>query len=562
MKIILLLWACISSVTMGFANKNVSDVWVADIGNGKYKNPIIYADYSDPDVCRVGDDYFLTSSSFNCIPGLQILHSKDLVNWEIISAAIPFANIPEETYNTVQHGCAVWAPCIRHHQGRFYIFWGDPDVGILMTSATEVTGQWTTPCIVKEGKGYIDPSPLWDDDGKVYLTHAMAGSRGGLKNILFLCELSADASHAITESRIIFDGHTTGHTTIEGTKFYKYNNYYYIFAPAGGVPTGYQVVLRSKNPYGPYEDRIVMAQENTEINGPHQGGWVETPYNEHWFIHFQDVGAYGRIIHLQPMQWRNDGWPIIGIDSDNDGCGEPVSEYRKPKANITTTERCTPADSDEFDTTSLGLQWQWHANYDPRWCFCDASKGVLRLFSFAVPQSYRNLYDVSNLLLQKTPAKDFVVTTKISFSPSKDYTGERTGLLVMGQDYAGLIIENTPQGLVLSQVECLQAHKGKPEKVNDNIQLSSNTLYLRAQFRDTGEFLKDNSDNTDMKIIVDFTYSLDGKKYKSLGTDFILKEGKWIGAKVGSFCTRPAIKKNDGGWVDIDWFRITKLQAK
>lgn len=232
------------------AQNYVSKVWVADQGDGTYKNPVLYADYSDPDVCRVGDDFYMTSSSFGCLPALKILHSKDLVNWSIVSAAVP-ASLPPHTDVTPQHGNRVWAPCIRHHNGEFYIFWGDPDQGIFMTKAKDVKGPWCEPVLVKAAKGIIDTTPLWDEDGRVYLAHAYAGSRAGLKSVIAVCELSADATRTISPSRIVFDGHEA-HKTCEGPKFYKRNGYYYIFHPAGGVPTGWQVVLRSKT----YTDRM------------------------------------------------------------------------------------------------------------------------------------------------------------------------------------------------------------------------------------------------------------------------------------------------------------------
>lgn len=176
------------------AQNYVSQAWVADQGNGTYKNPVLYADYSDPDVCRVGDDYYLTSSSFNCLPGLQILHSKDLVNWTIIGAAVPYA-LPPVTDVRPEHGNRVWAPSIRHHNGEFYIFWGDPDQGAFMVKAKDPKGPWSEPVLVKAGKGIIDTTPLWDDDGRVYLVHAYAGSRAGLKSVITICELSADVLH-------------------------------------------------------------------------------------------------------------------------------------------------------------------------------------------------------------------------------------------------------------------------------------------------------------------------------------------------------------------------------
>lgn len=536
------------------AQNYVSQAWVADQGNGTYKNPVLYADYSDPDVCRVGDDYYLTSSSFNCLPGLQILHSKDLVNWTIIGAAVPYA-LPPVTDVRPEHGNRVWAPSIRHHNGEFYIFWGDPDQGAFMVKAKDPKGPWSEPVLVKAGKGIIDTTPLWDDDGRVYLVHAYAGSRAGLKSVITICELSADASKAITQSRIIFDGHEA-HQTCEGPKFYKRNGYYYIFHPAGGVPTGWQVVLRSKNVYGPYEWKTVLAQGNSPVNGPHQGGWVDTPTGEDWFMHFQDVGAYGRLVHLQPMKWVDD-WPVIGIDKDGDGCGEPVLTYKKPNVGK-NYPICTPQESDEFDGYTLSPQWQWQANINEKWAYFNGGEGFVRLYSYPVPEDYKSLWDVSNLMLQKTPAPNFTATTKLTFKPTEKYKGERTGLVVMGMDYAELVVENTDNGLVLSQVECLKADRGGTEKVNASVPLKDGTIYLRAKFSAKGDKIKASEGGHDLLVKCNLSYSTDGKKFQPLGETFQVKEGKWIGAKVGIFCTRPAIVTNDGGWTDADWFRIEK----
>lgn len=534
---LLLCWGTVS------AQSYVSQVWVSDLGNGKYKNPVLDADYSDPDVCRVGDDYYMTSSSFACIPALQILHSKDMVNWRIIGTAIERL-LPEERFSQMQHGNGVWAPSIRYHQGEFYIYYGDPDTGIYMVKSKDPAGKWDNPVLVKAAKGIIDTCPLWDEDGNAYIVHGYAGSRAGLKSILGLIRMTPDGTQAIGESRIIFDGHI-GNATIEGPKFYKRDGWYYIFAPAGGVPTGWQTVLRSKNIWGPYEWKIVMAQGNTNINGPHQGAWVDTPDGkEDWFFHFQDKEAYGRVVHLQPMKWV-DGWPVIGVDKDGDGCGSPVYSYKKPNVGKTYSIE-TPAESDEFDSLELGLQWQWQANPKPIWYFCDGGNSLLRLYSYYT-ENQVNLWDVPNLLLQKFPTEDFTVTTKVSFAPSSKYTGERTGLVVMGADYAVLAIENRADGLILVQNVCRKADKKGKEEENASVKLSDNTLFLRVKVKKDSE----------KEAICSFSYSVDGKKFISLGENFTAKPGKWIGAKVGLFITRPKAV-NDGGWVDIDWFRVTK----
>ena len=535
-----------------------SKVWVSDQGDGTYKNPVLYADYSDPDVIRVGEDYYMTSSSFNCIPGLQILHSKDMVNWEFAGAAVPNALYPYDDEKP-EHGNRVWAPSIRHHDGFFYIFWGDPDQGAFMTKAKDVKGPWSEPVIVKAGKGIIDTTPLWDEDGKVYMVHAYAGSRAGLKSVLAICELNSDATKAIGPSRIIFDGHID-QVTCEGPKIHKRNGYYYIFHPAGGVPTGWQTVQRSKNIYGPYETRIVMKQGKSPINGPHQGAWVDTPTGEDWFFHFTDVGAYGRLLCLEPMKWVND-WPVIGMAKNGAEWGEPVTQYKKPNVGK-TYPICTPVESDEFDGMVLGPQWQWQANYNEKWAYFAGDKGFVRLYSHPVSSDYKSLWDVPNLLLQKTPAPNFSATTKITFSPIEKYKGEKTGLVVMGLDYAALTVENTESGLKLSQVECKKADKGNTEKENASVSLKKSTFYLRADISTDGSKISKSEGGHDLVVKCQFYYSTDNKKFEKLGNEFQVKEGKWIGAKVGVFCTRPNIKTNDGGWADVDWFRIEPLKKK
>ncbi|MDE6378290.1 MAG: glycoside hydrolase 43 family protein, partial [Duncaniella sp.] len=389
-----------------------SEVWSADLGNGKYKNPVIDADYSDPDVVRVGDDYYMTASSFSDIPGLPVLHSKDLVNWTIIGHAI--AEMPDYAkFTTPNHGNAVWAPAIRYHNGEFYIYYGDPDLGIFMTKAKNPAGPWKPLTLVHAAKGIIDTCPFWDEDGRAYIAHGYAGSRAGVKSIIGMIEMTPDGKSTIGQDRMIYDGHIDN-PTIEGAKMYKRGDWYYIFSPAGGVATGWQEVLRSKSPWGPYEVRNVMEQGDTDINGPHQGAWVDTPDGqEHWFLHFQDKGPYGRVVHLQPMTWLENGWPVIGVDPDGDERGVPVTTYRKPNVGGTYAKE-TPQDTDEFSSTELGLQWQWKDNPSALWYFCDANAGKLRLFSHVLPES-KQLYDAPNLLLQKFPARDFTATALVQF---------------------------------------------------------------------------------------------------------------------------------------------------
>ena len=238
----------------------------------------------------------------------------------------------------------------------------------------------------KTAKGWIDPCPLWDDDGNAYLVNAMAASRSGIKSIFVISRMSPDGTKLLDDGVMVFDGHDK-HPTAEGPKLYKRNGYYYISAPAGGVETGWQLVLRSRNIYGPYEQRVVLAQGRTQINGPHQGGWVDTPTGEFWFIHFQDKGPYGRVVHLQPMKWAND-WPVIGVNSDGAGTGEPALTFRKPNVGK-TWPIATPLDSDEFNGNEIGPQWQWHANPGANWIFPAGALGFIRLFNVPMPDDFK-----------------------------------------------------------------------------------------------------------------------------------------------------------------------------
>lgn len=524
--------------TLFAAEPYVSKVWIADNGDGTFTNPVLYADYSDPDVCRVGEDFYMTASSFNCVPALPILHSKDLVNWTLVGNVFE-KQLPFDTFDIPQHGNGVWAPSIRFHNNEFYIYWGDPDFGIYMTKASKAEGPWSTPTLVKGGKGLIDACPLWDENGKVYMSYAYAGSRAGLKSVLLMTELTVDGSKAIGEGRIVFDGHTI-HGTIEGTKFYKRNGYYYIFAPAGGVSTGWQVVMRSKSVYGPYDDRIVLAQGNTTVNGPHQGAWVELANGDNWFIHFQDVDAYGRIIHLQPMVWKKDGFPVIGTDADKDGIGEPVKTYKKPNVGK-VYPICTPIEDDDFSSNSLGLQWQWHANPEPKWFFTDAKNSVLRLFCRPVPSDAIGLWQVPNLLLTKLTAPEFVATTKISFKPS--YDGERAGVVVMGENYSYLALEKRAEGVVLVKSKCKNARKGGKEVIESELPFTGTNLFVKIEVK--------------ADALCQFSYSVDGKKYTKIGEVLRAVPGRWIGAKIGYFATSSS-QINDAGWLDIDWYKVTK----
>lgn len=509
----------------------VSKVWVADKGDGTYQNPVLHGDWSDPDAIRVGDDFYMISSSFNHVPGLPILHSKDLVNWTIIGHALNRLS-PADRYDQVQHGGGVWAPSIRYHQNRFFIYYPDPDLGIFMIQAQAIIGPWSDPVLVEAGKGLIDPCPLWDDaTGKAYLAHAFAGSRAGIKSIIVIKQMNAEGTRTLDAGVMVYDGHEKD-PTIEGPKLYKRNGWYYIMAPAGGVSTGWQLVLRSKNIYGPYERKVVMDQGNTSVNGPHQGAWVDTKNGEHWFLHFQDKEAYGRVVHLQPMRWVND-WPVIGADADGDGKGQPVMVHAKPRVDGKVL-MTTPQDADQFDRPSLGQQWQWQANPKPTWAFPTTS-GSLRMFSVQKADSVRNLWDLPNVLGQTFPAEAFVATVRLR--PQLKFDQERFGLVILGTDHASINLQQQKDGLHVAYTECLNADKGAAERTVVDEAVNGRELYLRV--------------TVSKGAMCSFSFSTDGTNFRNMGTPFKAKPGKWIGSVIGMYCTR-SNSTNDAGFVDID----------
>ena len=526
-----------------------SEVWSPDNGDGTYTNPVINADYSDPDVCvgASGEDYYLTASSFQCVPGLPILHSKDLVNWEIINYAL--GNLYEgnckllEHFSKPQHGAGVWAPSIRYHNGEYYIYWGDPDFGVYMVKTKDPAGKWSEPLCVIKGTGYIDTTPLWDDDGRCYLVNGWANSRSKFASVLTVREMSADGTRPIGQPVIVFDGNGNENRTCEGPKFYKRDGYYWIMCPAGGVPTGFQLAMRSRSPYGPYEHKIVLAQGKTNINGPHQGAWVHTKYGEDWFLHFQDKEAYGRVVHLNPVDWST-GWPIMGKK------GEPVTTYTKPKSS--STEVVNPVESDEFNSPVIGRQWEWHANYDEKFGVPTAF-GTMRIYTYKLDTDAKNLWMVPNMLLQKTPADEFTVTTKLRFTSKAD--DQMGGLIMMGLNYQALVVKRVGKEFKLLLLTCKEADKGKAQEEKLIATLKPTAVdkidYKPGIHEDI--YLRMKVKNSKVK----FAWSENGKKFKDASGEIPMKEGKWIGAKFG-FVSVETNAKADRGWVDADWIHVTK----
>ena len=508
----------------------------SDLGNGRYRNPVLHADYSDPDVIRVGDDYWMTASSFNCTPGLPILHSRDLVNWSLVNHALK--NLQGDRFREVQMGCGVWAPAIRHHDGKFWIFFPMVDEGIYVTTAVDPLGEWSEPWCLAEAKGWIDPCPFWDDDGKAYLVHAYAMSRSGKKEILHVRPMTPDAKKLLPGDKEVI--HAPHHPYLEGPKVHKFNGWYYILAPGGGVPTGWQVVYRSRDIMGPYEEKVVLEQGSTQVNGPHQGALVDIPSNGEkvpgdpaawWFLHFQDDKAYGRILHMNPVRWV-DGWPLMGVDLDGNGVGEPVAEWEKPATGF-SSPFLVPPTTDEFESPKLGLQWQWHANHEEGWGSLSERPGWLTMRARPLGHDDSGTmlptFKAPHLLAQKFPAKEFTVETLLDGASLAD--GTMAGLTIIGGGHSAWIALRNDGGvwklLYLLDTACEQLLG-----VIDRPELTL-SVHVGADATCT------------------FSYILPGGERKQVSPAFIAGEGGWIGAKAGLLVT------GEAGSAAFDYFRFS-----
>lgn len=542
-------------------------MWTSDLGNGRYRNPVLYADYSDPDAIRVGDDYYMIASSFSNAPGLPLLHSKDLVNWKIVNYCVD--KIPEFRYRNPIHGCGIWAPSIRYHDGTFYVCFPMPDEGIYMTTAKDPLGKWSEPVNIRPKAGWIDPCPFWDDDGRAYLVAGVAKSRIGYKSVLHMVEMAPDGSRLIGEEVKIFDGNENDQVTIEGPKMYKRNGWYYVFAPAGGVKTGWQTVLRSRNPFGPYEYRVVMRQGDSPVNGPHQGAWVDTVTGQDWFLHFQDVYAAGRIVHLQPMHWEND-WPVIGVNKPGNIYGEPVMEYEKPDIGRSEKELedkdiypvCALPASDDFKGDKLSLQWQWNSNYEEDWY--ELTDNGIKLNSVsAVPN--RPIGDTRNILLQKWPAPEFECVTKLNISDMN--IGDVAGYISLGMKYCAVTFEKTEDGVRACHVKGIQSFdcdtpytEEEKNVISDFEADDDGTVYIRYVVRQTGR-----TDHYELGIPVKdapseevtIQISSDGKNYYAPLT-IEAKAGRWVGIKNGMFVRHDSTEKTAPGSITVEYVKYSR----
>lgn len=488
----------------------------------KYKNPVLLSDYSDPDVIRVGEDFFMVASSFNHVPGVPVLHSYNLVDWELINYVLP--RLPFERFDKVCHGEGVWAPSLRFHGGKYYCVIPFPDEGIFVSETTDPYGEWSPLRPILEGRGFEDPCPIWAD-GKCYVVFGFIGNRIGFNSKLAVLETDEAMTVPATAYREIYDGHDIA-PIVEGPKFYRRGDYYYILAPAGSVQSGWQIALRAKEIYGEYETKIIMYQNGTKINGPHQGALIDLDdEGNRWaFMHFQDRGAFGRVVHLQPAIWRGD-WVICGKCKDDNLPGEPVSEGDYPVER--ESKRITQ--SDDFKSGKLSLIWQTPANMRGEWFTFD---GGLKLS--AVNYGENALSDFPALFMQKIYFESFTVKTQCRLNLEKD--GDEAGFTVFGREYHYIC------AVKKGGKTFIEIRKGKIGEKCDEVLFCEELEDTEVIF---GLKAKHEGHN---EILCKFTL---GKR--TLPVKFYAVKGVWVGAKIGMYC-RSSLKSE--GYATFKYFRL------
>lgn len=508
---------------------------------GTYRNPILIGDYSDPDVIRVGDRYYMTASSFANVPGLPILESLDLVHWRLIGHALPKLS-PRDHFATPRRGGGVWAPTLRYRAGLFHIYFPDPDHGIFLVTSRDPAGPWSTPVLVDATPGAIDPAPYWDGDGRAWLAFALAQSRAGRSNVILIKPMDRAGRRTTGPARTLIDANRLppAQTSIgpmpwlytEGPKLYRRDGWIYLFVPSGSVRNGWQAVFRSRSLDGPWEHRVVLDQGATDINGPHQGALVEGRDGRSWFVHFQDRDSYGRVVHLQPVRWA-DGWPVIGKPVA-DGRGAPVAFGPLPEPGVSGP--VSLQSGDRF-SDRLSLAWQWQANPGDDWARVAAGRLHLR----PVPGS-DNLWEVGNLLSQKLPAREFVVTTRLALRAKSD--GERAGLAMFGADYGWIGVAYRGGAMRIVQTTRSGADRGERATVTEGPAVKDPvTLRLIAQETRVERTPVTTpawpGERRELHLTVRFQYSHDGRSFTDLGAPFVTRPGRWVGAQFGIFAQAP-----------------------
>lgn len=484
----------------------------------EYQNPILMSDYSDPDVIRVNDDYFMISSSFNYFPGIPILHSKNLIDWEIINYV--FDKL-DSYFDIVRHGEGAWAPSLRYFNNTFYCFVPIYGRGIYYFKTNDIYSKWSKPILLIKGKGLIDPCPLFIHN-RCYIVFAFAKSKIGFNSVLAIHEFNIELTKRYTKKyKIIYDGHNDN-PTIEGPKLYYINDYYYILAPAGGVKNGWQTCLRSKSIYGKYETKIVLMQGDTNINGPHQGALIDINTNEYAFIHFRDMNSYGRTIYLEPVSFINN-WPIIGKIKDPLLFGEPVSSNQY-LINLKSNYKL---DFNKDFQTKL-LLWQTPANKKDN-IYTLTNNG---LKMNAINDINKPLHLLETCLYQKIMYLNFNIQVECALNLNNN---EEVGFTLMGQKYTYLAIKKEANKYILR--------------------------LTRGSFdEDEQILLEEIYPNESIIFNLKFRYKEKDKSYYQIGYNnkyfnqkFISYKGRWVGAHIGLYA-----RGNNKGFVYFKNYKVKR----
>lgn len=532
-----------------FFDKPAQGLSGGDQGDGTYRNLILFADYSDPDVIRVGDTFYMVTSTFHLNPGITILESKDLVNWSFVGHAIEnMANLSQcFSFNTMTgYKGGIWAPSIRYHEGMFYIHVGGPRIGLIVCKSKDIRGPWTVKRMKFRqpwtGTKLIDCCPLWDVGGKAYFAAAEPNKSADQKwhdYHIYLFEMSPDGETLLDSGVVVHGGYTT-----EAVKLYKHGDYYYIFYSEHAADenrTRTQFAARSKNIYGPYDRRKLIHTHGGIDKSPNQGGLVEAPDGNWWFLcHREDNApnsAVGRHLMLLPVSWQ-DGWPIIGVDQDGDGVGEMVWEHQKP---VQGHGPYLPASSDEFDSPILGAQWQWnHQDRRDKWSLT-ARPGFLRLTA-SRPVFPGGFYRAANTLTQRLMGESSTAVVKM------DVTGMADG------QYAGLCLFSKPSLLLgvycengVRRIRYQYAHWEPLPDASSNAQDDSLFCEDICEFAGEAVFLRMVHSGNRARLF----FSGDGKEFTPVDEPREFAFFGWRGGRVGMFSYN---EFNDGGDADFAWF--------
>jgi beta-xylosidase len=491
--------------------------WQADNGNGTFTNPPLYADYPDPDIIRVGEDFYMVSTTFVDSPGINVLRSKDLVNWQIVSHAATLVNggnrfdmIGGTAY---RHG--FWAASIRYHNGTFYVV-DNPTFGhARVYYTTNLAGPWQSHELNQPA---YDPGFFIDTDGTGYI--ACGNTR------LSLLTLNSNYSQVVSVRTdiLVYRG-------IEGSHMIKRGNYYYLFNANPSLRPFALLCSRSTNIFGPYE----TIKSLDDPRGGHQGGIVELADGQWYGFVMKDCGAIGRMTDIGPIFWTNN-WPVWGTP---EAPGEVPAVTRKP---IPGEPICQPATSDDFSSPTLGLQWQWNHNPDnSRWSLT-ARPGCLRL----KPTEATNFWFARNTLTQKGQGPWSCGEVKFDLSHLRP--GDVCGFGTFGKTNGQISVSGGSHGAVTLNMNVTVPMNPSSTKLWQtnlgSVRFTGTNIYLRTELNFTND-------------LGSCSYGADGIHWTMLGGPFNLaydwQTGTFQGEKFAIFC----FNSNPGdGYVDVDWFHF------